>query len=763
MFDRLGRLAARYPRRIVLAWFLLTAFLFTLTMTGFGGQGLFERLHSGEPTVPGSESTEARELLDEHSPSGEEISLIVLGLDLDNPDGVAEAGRAAATLNSRLLNIDGVDGVLSPFVFPGGLSDPRAAALTSADADGFLLTVTLQVGLDPEVHDAAVAEVTDLLRDFPGRVSPVASGIVASSDLMTEAVISQMERDLITGELVALPVSLLIMVVVFGGFLAAGMPLAGALASIAGGLGALLAFSHVIELDSVVVNVVTILGLGLSIDYGLLVVSRFREELFHAHSAELSAAAAAADAVPDRRRRRRSTGGDDVVRTAVRATLRTAGRTVSYSALIVAISILGLLLLRPDILRSLGAAGVAVVLIALLTAITLVPALLVLMGRRMLKPPLLRRVPGLRRIVAGLGDVPPADGMFSRLAGRVQRRPWLVLVLVSMLLVLAASPLMNLQLRNSTTELLPSDSDQRDFLTIVNEDYPLAAAPTMGVLVEGTEAEADGLGDRITDIPEVLGIDPGQQVGADYVLLGVRVDTDDPGGPLATDVVEQIRQLRESEPSLPTFWVYGEGANQVDFTQALLDGLPYAAAVVVLAVFILLFLMTGSLLIPAKALVVNLLSLAASLGITTWIFAEGHLEGLLNFTSVGGLESYVVAVAVAFGFGLAMDYEVFLLARIKEIYDATGDNDHAVKYGLQRSGRIITSAALVIIVVFLGFVTGDLLAIKQAGVALAVTVFIDATLVRMLLVPASMTLLGHYNWWAPRPMRALYARFGITH
>ncbi|WP_434080647.1 MMPL family transporter [Sanguibacter sp. Z1732] len=285
----------------------------------------------------------------------------------------------------------------------------------------------------------------------------------------------------------------------------------------------------------------------------------------------------------------------------------------------------------------------------------------------------------------------------------------------------------------------------------------------MGVLVEGTEAEADGLGDRITDIPEVLGIDPGQQVGADYVLLGVRVDTDDPGGPLATDVVEQIRQLRESEPSLPTFWVYGEGANQVDFTQALLDGLPYAAAVVVLAVFILLFLMTGSLLIPAKALVVNLLSLAASLGITTWIFAEGHLEGLLNFTSVGGLESYVVAVAVAFGFGLAMDYEVFLLARIKEIYDATGDNDHAVKYGLQRSGRIITSAALVIIVVFLGFVTGDLLAIKQAGVALAVTVFIDATLVRMLLVPASMTLLGHYNWWAPRPMRALYARFGITH
>lgn len=759
MFDSLGRLIARRPRVWVLTWLLLTATLLTVTMTGVGGPGLFQRLHSGEPTVPGSQSTEARDLLAEHAPTGEEISMVVLGVDLADPDGMAQAGRAASTLHSRILGVAGVDGILSPFVFPGGLQDPQAAVLVSADVDGFLLTVSLQRDLAEDLQEVAVAEVTDILRGFPAQISPQASGIVASSDLMTEAVISQMERDLITGELVALPIALLIMVVVFGGFLAAGMPLAGAIASIAGGLGVLMAFSQVIELDSVVVNVVTILGLGLSIDYGLLVVSRYREELHTAHTAEL----AEQEAGPVRRRRARRFRGDDLIDTAVRRTLTSAGRTVAYSALIVAISILGLLFFRPDILRSLGVAGVGVVLVALLTAITLVPALLVLMGRRMLEPPVLRRVPGVRRILVAFGEVAPTEGVFSRLATKVQRRPWLVTVLVSALLVLLAAPVVNLQLRTSTTEMLPSDSDQRVFLAIVAQDYPLAANPTLGVLVEGTDDDAAALAAQVTGIEEVLGVDPARPVGEHFQMLGVRVDTEDPGGPLATEGVSQIRELRDTDAALTGFWVYGEAAGQADFTEALVDGLPYAAAVVLLAVFILLFGMTGSLLIPVKALLVNLLSLAASLGITTWIFTSGHLEGLLGFTSVGGLESYVVAVAVAFGFGLAMDYEVFLLARIKEVYDATGDNDHAVKYGLQRSGRIITSAALVIIVVFLGFVAGDLMAIKQAGVALAVTVFIDATLVRMLLVPASMTLLGRHNWCAPRPLRALHRRFDLTH
>lgn len=749
MFDLLGRLIARRPRLTVLAWGVLTVTLFALAMTGFGGQGLFERLHSGEPTVPGSESTQARDLIAEHRDSGEQISLVIRGLDTSDPDQVAQAGRAISTMTSQVLVWEEVQSVTTPFVF--GPDDPRAAGLTSPE--GFLLWAVLVPDLDADAEAAATERLVEVLHELPARIAPQATGIVSTADLITEAIVGQMERDLITGELVALPISLLIMVVVFGGFLTAGMPLAGAIASIAGGLGTLLGFSYLLELDSVVVNVVTVLGLGLSIDYGLLVVSRYREEI-HTAAAE-----------PERsvRRRRQHRGGDPVILTATRRTLTTAGRTVAYSALIVAISILGMVFLRPDILKSLGVAGAAVVLVALASALTLVPALLVLMGRRMLKPPLMRRVPGARKVLGALGEVAPADGVFSRLAGGVQRRPWLVLVSAGAVLVFLASPLLSLQLRNSTLEMLPSESDQREFIQILTDDYPLVAAPTMSVLIEGDGSDAVTMAGAVMALDDVVGVQEPRPAGADRLILGVRVDTEDPGGEVASDVVLQIRELRETDPDLPAYWVYGEAPNQLDFSDALIEGIPLAGGVVVVTVLILLFLMTGSVLIPIKALVVNLLSIAASLGITAWIFAEGNFETLLGFTSVGGLESYVVAIAVAFGFGLAMDYEVFLLSRIKEIYDATGDNNHAVKYGLQRSGRIITSAALVIIVVFLGFVAGDLLAIKQAGVALAVIVFIDATLVRMLLVPASMTLLGKYNWWAPAPLRRLHARFDLTH
>ncbi len=753
MFDLLGRAIAQRPRITVAGWALVTILLFTLAMTGFGGQGLFERLHSGQPTVPDSESDDALTMIEEHAEDGDAVTAHIGGVDLEDPEDLSAAVSATTTTVSQLMAIDEVERVVSPLLFEGGPQDPAAQPLISHSSDGFLMTVTLNANASEAELSEAIEEVTERLEDFGQEISDQATVTVSSEEAITEEIISQMERDLITGELVALPISLLIMVVVFGGFLTAGMPLAGAIASIAGGLGVLLGFSHVMQLDSVVVNVVTILGLGLSIDYGLLIVSRYREEIHAAHNA--------LETAPTRRRSRRHAKVDPIVLSAARNTLSTAGRTVSYSALIIAISVLGLVFLRPDILRSLGLAGVAVVVIALLTALTLVPALLVLRGRRMLNPSVIRKIPGLRRVLGALGEVAPTEGVFSRLAGGVQKRPVAVMVVVGAVLLLLASPLLNLNLRNSTEGMLPSDSQQREFFDTLRQDYPLVAAPTMNVLVQDDAEGAGELATQIAQIEDVQGVDDPVPSGTDHVILGVRVDTDDAGDQVATAVVHEIRDLRAHD--YPTFWVYGDAPNQIDFTDALLDGLPLAGGIVVLAVFVLLFAMTGSLLIPAKALIVNLLSIAASLGITAWIFQEGHLEGLLNFTSAGGLESYVVAVVVAFGFGLAMDYEVFLLARIKEIYDDTGDNNHAVKYGLQRSGRIITSAALVIIVVFLGFVAGDLIAIKQAGVALAITVFIDATLVRMLLVPSSMTLLGKYNWWAPAPLRRFYQRHGLKH
>lgn len=753
MFDRLGRLVTRHPRSVVLLWTLVSLAALLVAFTGLGGDSLFDRLRTGEPTVPGSESQRAREILEGDRESGDQVTLLVEGADLTDTEQTAGIAEALAPAHADLTAIDGVDQVVDAFLLPEGLANPAAAGLVSSAQDGFLVAVTLDPGLDDDeaalAHDAVVERLEQVPADLAG-VAPDVRGTTSSNEIIAGEIVEQVEEDLVTGEAVALPVSLLIMVVVFGGFLAASLPLMGAVASIFAGLGVLLVMSYGVDIDSFVINVVTVLGLGLSIDYGLLIVSRFREE---AH--RLVGDGAEPVAVQARRRRHRR---NPLVVQAVRATVATAGRTVLFSAVTVAFAISGLLLLRPDVLRSIGAAAVAVVILAVFSAVVFVPAVIVLLGERLLRPSALGRVPGLRVLVRGLGDVAPAEGFFSRLARGVHRHPWLVLVGVVALLAVLASPVLGLTMRNSTTELLPSDSDQRDYIAVLGEDYPAAAAADVLVVADTDAAGAAGLAEDVGGLPGVTEV-RGPVPVDDRAVLEVFVDAEDAGGPEATAVVREIRAL---DPGFET-WVAGQAANQADFNEAIVEGLPLAGGIIVLAIFVLLFLMTGSLLVPLKALVINLFSLAASLGVTVWVFQEGHGADLLGFTPVAGLESYVVAIAVAFGFGLAMDYEVFLLSRIKEFWDLGYDNDAAVEHGLQRSGRIITSAALVIISVFAGFAAGDLIVIKQAGVALALTVLIDATLVRMLLVPATMTLLGRWNWWAPAPMRALYDRLKIVH
>lgn len=729
-------------------------------LTGAGGDGLFDRLRTGEPTVPGSESQEGRDILEDASSTGEQISLVVQGLDLADPEQVPALAEALAPAHADLGAEPGVERVVDPFLLPDTLANPAAAGLLSTAQDGFLMVVMLEDGLDDDARAAAHDGVVDRLGEVPAElatVAPSATGIVSSGSIMADVVVDQVRADLVTGEIVALPVALLLMVLVFGGFLAAGLPLVGALASITSGLGVLLALTYVMDIDSFVINVVTVLGLGLSIDYGLLIVSRYREEISRAATARAAEDATEETASRSRRRRRRR-GPSAVVEQAVMTTVATAGRTVVFSALTVAFAVAGLLVLRPDVLRSIAASGVAVVLLAVLSAVTLVPALMTLLGERMLRPSLLARVPGLRSVVARLGERAPDEGVFSRLARRVQAHPWLVLVGVLALLGLLASPVQGLAVRNSTVELLPADSDQRDYIAILAADYPGSSAPEVTVVTDGSVEEVTAWAADVAAIEHVTDVAPPVGVG-DHTVLNVFVDTDDAGGEEATAVVKEIRAL---DPGFET-WVLGQAANQADFTAALLEGLPLAATIIILAVFVLLFLMTGSLLVPLKAILVNAISLSASLGVTVWVFQEGHGAGLLGFTPVPGLESYVVAVALAFGFGLAMDYEVFLLSRIKEYWDAGLGNDESVVRGLQKSGRIITSAALIIVAVFGGFVAGELIVIKQVGVALAVTVLIDATLVRMLLVPATMTLLGRWNWWAPRPLRRVYERFKIVH
>ena len=719
----LGRIVAHRAWAVLLTWLVLAAVGYAAAVGGLFGDSLFDRVSSGDLEFP-SESTTGRELLAESSPTGPSYQLLLTDVDPADPAVTEALGGAAADLAA----IDGVAAV----------ADPTTAgpAFVSTDGDALLMVVSLEKDLAPAAQDATVDAVVERLSAVSAEV-PGSTGQVTGVSLLLEEITEQVETDLRTGEVVALPLSLAIMVVIFGGFAAASVPIAGAIASIAGGLGSLLAFSYLLDLDASVVNVVTVLGLGLCIDYSLLVVSRYREEIGVDHSA------------------------DDIPNTTARAaamatTMATAGRTVLFSALTVAISVSALVVFDVTIIRAVGLAALSVVLVALLVAITLVPALLTVMTRWVSRRGLLSRLPLVGGIAHAFGDAPPAEGFFSRLARRVQRHPWAVTGVVTAILVVLALPSLRMVLVSSGIELLPADSEQRVTVESIQDDIPAGAAPQVQVVSTADPAAMEELAVDIAAIDGVETVAPPREQG-DVVVLDVYTEGDGQGQ-TARDVVTQIREQTEDLE----VWVTGRAASLVDFVDTIAAQAPLALGLLAMATFVLLFLLTGSVLIPIKALVMIVLSLGASFGALVWIFQDGRFEGLLDYTSVGGIEAVIPLLVFAFAFGLSMDYEVFLLSRIKEFHDAGLDNDAAVSAGLQRTGRVITSAALIIVVVFAGFVVGDLLVIKQTGVALAIAVLIDATLVRILLVPATMTLLGRWNWWAPEPLRRLHARFGLS-
>jgi RND superfamily putative drug exporter len=725
----LGRLIERGPRRFVATWVVLVVLGFAAASGAFG-EGLFDRLQPGDAPQVRSEARTGQRMLTESSPGGTSDTLLLDRVDPADAGVRSTVERVAAELQAR----PDVLAVRSPYS-PGGSS------LLSSDGHALLVTVQLVRDLGTDDERAALADVSARLL-AAARTIPGAVGHVSSVRAITDEITGQVPRDLRTGEFVALPASLLVMLIVFGGFLAAGLPVAGAIASIAGALAMLLGFSYLVDLDSSSVSVITVLGLGLCIDYGLLMTSRFREEL------------------------RAGPEG------ALERTLATAGRTVLFSGLTVAVSLAGLLLFSATILRAVGAAGVSVVLVAVAVALTFVPALLALAGPRLLRPGLPRHVPGLRRLTRRLGDVAPERGVFSGLAAVIQRRPVVPLVSVLVVLGIAALPVLQLRFVNSGVGLLPPSSTTRQTFDQIGARFPVASGTPITVVSLWPAAELSRWAEdeRIADVPgvtEVLPVRVQEHDGLAVSVLGVRTaGSRTVGGltvpdPMSDQARSVVREIQRHEPSGEQIWVTGQPAFVNDFLDDITANGPRAFAVVVLATFVLLFLLTGSLLVPVKALLLNVVSLGAAFGILVWGFQQGHLEGLMGFKSTGGIEIGIPVLLVALGFGLSMDYEVFLLSRIKEFHDAGMPNDEAVAVGLQRSGRIITSAALIIVVVFAGFAAGELLVIKETGIGLAVTVAVDATLVRLILVPATMTLLGEWNWWAPRPLRRLYSRWAV--
>ena len=714
---RLGGLIARHPRTWIVAWAVVAITCFAVAVGGVTGESLFERLHSGAPTVE-SESSRAQEVIAESQPALETLTMQVTGADLTD----ATTLQDGATATREVGKVPGVKTVRSPLLAPKGVTDPSVAPLLKGGtpaAGGFVTVVDFVPGLDKAAQ--ATAESQAEARLLAVATAMDAQGSVGSTSKVIKAITSTVERDLLRGEGIALPLTFLVMFFVFGGFVAAGMPIVGAVVSIGGALLSLFGFSHVVELDATVVNIVTLLGLGLSIDYGLLTVSRFREELAHREHD-----------VPTR---------EEVAR-ATERTVATAGRTVLFSGLTVAIALAGLLVFEASIMRAIGVAGVSVVLVAMVVAITLVPALCVVGAKRL-----------SRKAVEQTSDV----GLFSRLAVGVQRRPVVVIVGVVVVLVTLALPTLSMKLTSSGTELLPTDAPQRVFFEQLDRDYPALSAPEVTVVAGSTDTAAvTSWAQQFRSRPGVEGLTV-QPLGTEHQRVNIRV-AGRPTSDEAQDLVTTIRATAAPFETLTT----GQAAGQIDFLDSMSARAPYAVGLVVLGTFVLLFLMTGSVVLPVKALLLNVISLGAALGVVVWIFQEGHLEGLLGFSSVGAVESMVPFLVLAFGFGLSMDYEVFLLSRIVEFHRQGVESDRAVSLGLQRTGRIITSAALLIIIVFGGFVAGDILIIKEMGVALVAAVAIDATLVRMLLVPATMTVLGRWNWWAPAPLRRLHDRFGIT-
>ena len=698
MFRKLG--AFTYRRR----WWVVGVWLMAI-VAGMAASGPLSERVTAEFT--GSDRVEAArvlERLNETSPTGGDIAIVIDGVATE--PGTAPPIEVAGVL-SELAATDGVLVVVDPW--STGIED-----LVATDGDAALVVVSYGNGLDEHAERELAEEISALAHTLDNEVTGVDVS-VGGEPIVLQEFETQAERDLVRGEAIALPIALVAMIIIFGGIRAAGMPLAVAGAGFLTAGIALLGATFVLDSVSVfALNVVSMLGLGLGIDYGLLLVSRFREE------------------------RARGATMPEAVETMV----ATAGVTVVYSALTVAVAMSGMFAFGDPTMTSFGVGGLSAVVFSMLASLTLLPALVSIVGAK----------------IRPAKVVPAGEGAFFRLSKVVQRFALPVLVVVGVGLALLATPFLDARLENGDARSLPRSSEARAAALTLADRFPARGAdPVIAVAdVAPDSPEAAAWLAEVAAVDGVVAIVPRSGFPAGMTVVDA-IPAGTSQGETAMDVVNAIRAV----PTEFDVEVGGIAAATLDTRAMLAERVPVAIAIVVAATLVLLFAMTGSVAIPIKAVVMNVLSLGASFGALVWVFQDGNLSGLLGFEPVGSIDLWLPTIIFLFAFGLSMDYEVFLLGRIKEIHDRTGDNDFAVSSGLQSTGRIITSAALLIVVVFAGFAAGETLTIKQLGVGLALAVIVDATIVRSLLVPATMKLLGEWNWWAPAPLRRLHSVIGL--
>jgi RND superfamily putative drug exporter len=609
--------------------------------------------------------------------------------------------------------------IVNPLTSPA--PDPRVTGLVSEDGTTVIALIRLAGETDGE-RVAGYGEVSDSLI-APDPVQTLRGGQFGVGSNVSE----QVGADLALAEGVMVPIVLVLLVVFLGGLAAGSLPLAIGGVAIIGALGVLSVVGEFTDVSIFSINVVTALGLGLAVDYGLFVVSRFREEL---------------------------TPGRDVGDALV-ATMTTAGRTVLVSGLTVALSLAAMLFFPFMFVRSLGVGAIAASLLAMLAALILLPALLSLLGHRVDALGL----PFRRGVRAGGSS---GSGAWSRLAEIVMRRPVVVIVACLALLAVFISPITGLRLGSVDERVLPERAEGRQASELIDEQLPALATDTVEVVARTTDGgplSDAAAADLTAEFGAIAGTEPRVTARNDSaVVLTAPLPDSDPYSARSRELVADARELAVEGGEV---LVTGETARFVDRLGVIQDRLPWAVAFVIVTELLLLFWAFGSILLPIKAAVLNIVTIAATFGVLVWAFGDGNLAGVLNFTETGFLETSQLIIIVAIAFGLSMDYAVFLLSRMREEWDATGDNTRAVAHGLQRTGGIVTAAALLLGLVVGGFMLGDVTFIQMIGLGLAFALLLDATIVRGFLVPATMRLLGRANWWAPGPLARWWDRYGL--
>jgi uncharacterized membrane protein YdfJ with MMPL/SSD domain len=702
MFDSLARLADRRARRVgllAIAFFLLAGAL---------GGSVADRLDPYGADDPATESVESREQLQD---AGHRIPGVLVLVD-DAPVAKTSTRARLASLERELRSNGEVTSV-------SGYYTTHSRDFVSRDGEATYLAVALKPTDDKKWQEAG-ADIADQLAGRPGIT-------VGGAAVAQEQVNKQVEEDLRKAELLAFPLLFLLSFLFFRSLIAALLPVMIGLLAIVGTFLILRVASEFGSISIFALNLTTGLGLGLAIDYSLFIVSRYREEI----------------------------AKDGPGLAAMRRVLATAGRTVFFSSLTVAAALASLLVFPQRFLYSMGLGGSLVVLLAALISLTVLPAVLTLLGTRVnsLAPRFLQRR-------AEADTRPDESGFWYRLSRFVMRRPVPVATLSALFLIVLGLPFLNIKFNTVDPSVLPKDASARQAYDTVSAEFPPYRETPIWLSVKDASPKATAaLATQVRRTPGIAAVAPPQpQRGGVTAIQAVSENPFNSEASQAT--VERIREI--PPPSGATALVGGATADFIDFQGSLARHLPIAFGIIVLATLVILFLMTGSVVLPIKSLIMNVLNLSAVFGLLVLIFQDGRLESLLAYTSSGAIEQTMPILLFAVAFGLSTDYAVFLLSRIKEARDNGASDSESVAIGLERTGRIVTAAALLFAVAIGAFATSKIIFIKQNGVGTALAVLIDASIIRALLVPSLMELLGKWNWWAPAPLRRLHDRWGIS-